>query len=859
MISSSSAAALTLTSASKVGPRPLCNLNCLAKALYDNIAEAPDEIAFRKGDVLTVLEQNTQGLEGWWLCSLRGRQGIAPGNRLRLLPGMYDPSGMGFAGGVTTISGDAPIVAGTYPGPGVRHARRRSWHVNPNKVVMPQKVGDVYLYDVPVGTRIAEEYDVPPTRHGASLNHSLPYDIPPGSQAGSYDTPPSPRAVLLHSTYDEPKSNAPVSVDTDAYDEPQISYPVKKTYNTHGSGKVHDYDLPNSEDCIDLTGKAMSKGEYDIPLCSTNKTLAMELYNVPPSCRSSGVSLLSTSSSSQLSPTSSHSSLNASLSLSSLCGSNRSSIEPQTNDLYDIPQSEPRRVEESIVGYSPAKNVNNTTWPLRSQPNLYDVASSPNALQTYDLPPTPRPTQKTHLEEPYDVPPQVTRDINPCNSKTNDEVDTGQRLSTTSTESVLPPLEGKELPLALDAAMELLMNRHQDVQATINKLFGFFSSSCRKRQKLEEKLYDIQVTCQKLRSALSEFVDFTYGALANSTHASDKTLSYKLFKLIKPLVDSNKIVEATTRSLDEKGWLIVGLISEEPGTPDELDQLVACARGLVEDVRLVSSFIQGNSSLIFKRSTLLLTDKSSSVLETDGPGSQQAGTLNKGYRLQERPLPSPPVQVTKIDDELPLEGKEWMNDYDYVSLESKETVKKENDEIKAALPSELRKSFENLVKQSEVQVKEDYKSHYIENSSKDKFHRLDPNDRQLVHFYSAQVETHMLHLTNAIDAFLTTVKNNQPPKIFIGHSKFVVIGAHKMVYIGDTLNRNVSNPELKTQVMVRSNALCESLKTLVSNTKKAAVQFPSVIAVQEMIDSVVDVSHVAKALQLSITQAVSPL
>lgn len=46
----------------------------MARALYDNIAESPDELAFRKGDYLVVLEQNTAGLEGWWLCSLRGRQ-----------------------------------------------------------------------------------------------------------------------------------------------------------------------------------------------------------------------------------------------------------------------------------------------------------------------------------------------------------------------------------------------------------------------------------------------------------------------------------------------------------------------------------------------------------------------------------------------------------------------------------------------------------------------------------------------------------------------------------------------------------------------------------------------------------------
>ncbi|CAL8365635.1 unnamed protein product [Arctogadus glacialis] len=59
----------------------------MAKALYDNAPESPEELAFRKGDILSVIEQNTGGLEGWWLCSLHGRQGIAPGNRLKLLIG----------------------------------------------------------------------------------------------------------------------------------------------------------------------------------------------------------------------------------------------------------------------------------------------------------------------------------------------------------------------------------------------------------------------------------------------------------------------------------------------------------------------------------------------------------------------------------------------------------------------------------------------------------------------------------------------------------------------------------------------------------------------------------------------------
>ena len=41
----------------------------------------------------------------------------------------------------------------------------------------------------------------------------------------------------------------------------------------------------------------------------------------------------------------------------------------------------------------------------------------------------------------------------------------------------------------------------------------------------------------------------------------------------------------------------------------------------------------------------------------------------------------------------------------------------------------------------------------------------------------------------------------------------------------------------------------------VSNTKKAANQFPSVLAVQEMIDNVVDVSHSANQLKVVIVNA----
>ena len=57
----------------------------LARAIFDNVAEESRELAFHKDDLLHVVSQNPNGLNGWWLCQLKGQEGLAPANRLQLL------------------------------------------------------------------------------------------------------------------------------------------------------------------------------------------------------------------------------------------------------------------------------------------------------------------------------------------------------------------------------------------------------------------------------------------------------------------------------------------------------------------------------------------------------------------------------------------------------------------------------------------------------------------------------------------------------------------------------------------------------------------------------------------------------
>lgn len=124
----------------------------MAKALYDNVPESPEELAFRKGDILTVIEQNTGGLEGWWLCSLHGRQGIAPGNRLKLLIGpMFESQSPASPAAAAQSSPQSFQQKAGSSAQGLYQV--------PPSLQSPQQQSQQSIYQVPPGQDI---YQVPP-------------------------------------------------------------------------------------------------------------------------------------------------------------------------------------------------------------------------------------------------------------------------------------------------------------------------------------------------------------------------------------------------------------------------------------------------------------------------------------------------------------------------------------------------------------------------------------------------------------------------------------------------------------------------------------------------------------------------
>lgn len=73
-----------------------------------------------------------------------------------------------------------------------------------------------------------------------------------------------------------------------------------------------------------------------------------------------------------------------------------------------------------------------------------------------------------------------------------------------------------------------------------------------------------------------------------------------------------------------------------------------------------------------------------------------------------------------------------------------------------------------------------------------------------------------------------------------------------MITVSDTICRNVQESTVKNHVEQCSRALFVGISTVVEKSKRAAYLFPSVTAVQEMIDSIMELSHIVHDLKTTI-------
>ncbi|KAJ7312118.1 hypothetical protein JRQ81_006459 [Phrynocephalus forsythii] len=853
-------------------------LNVLAKALYDNVAETPDELSFRKGDIMTVLERNTQGLDGWWLCSLHGRQGIVPGNRLKILVGMYDKKQL--PGPVQGQPQPSPLQTQAQPPPPLPQV------VGQNPLAYPHQGGYVPVSPASQYTSMHPSYQtqednvylVPPLNkaQGALHQPSGQFQSPPGKQAPAYpkqsqevyQVAPAP-AGLGQDIY-----QVPPSVETRGWETPKAQGKVVVPTRV---GQVYVYDSPKGE-----------RDEYDVP------RHLQEIYDVPPTR-----GLLANQSSQEVYDT------------PATVAKGPSTRElPPARDIYDVPPSVeiglqsvydiPPSVTKDVPDGSTreetydvppvsckAKPFDPSRHPLVLAPpaalatepylpeEVYDVPPAtskglPEAQEIYDVPPGLRKLASQDVydvprELPvssrdgegdyiYDVPPQVDREGRASDGKRLSASSTGSTRSNLSSSSVdtvpikdAPP--DKEPRLDQEVAMETLARLQNNVSVAVSHLMSFISGSWRSPEQMEVQAAPIQVATESVKGALKELLEFARGAVSSAAHASDRSLYAKLSKQVQKMEEVYQALLRHSQALDACGWAPSALVPGKPGAPDDLEHLVMYSRGVPDDTKQLASFLHGNASLLFRR-----TKAPPSSL---GEPPQTHGTpAEKASSIQSRPLPSPPKFLAQDSPEGQYENSEggWMEDYDYVHLQGKEEFEKTQKELlergsiigKVLLEQQQLKQFERLEQEVTRPIDNDLSSwtppqHYAH--VRGSGGALCPSDRQLLLFYLEQCEANLATLTSAVDAFFTAVSTNQPPKIFVAHSKFVILSAHKLVFIGDTLSRQAKAQDVRHKVTHYSNLLCDMLKEIVATTKTAALQYPSPAAAKEMVERVHELAN----------------
>ncbi|XP_049642307.1 breast cancer anti-estrogen resistance protein 1 isoform X2 [Suncus etruscus] len=828
-------------------------LNVLAKALYDNVAESPDELSFRKGDIMTVLERDTQGLDGWWLCSLHGRQGIVPGNRLKILVGMHDKK-----------------AAGPGPGPPAPSAQPTAPYTAMLPTAFPAQPDSVYLVPTPGKAQqglyqapsSSPQFQSPPAKQPSAFpkpgaHHPAPdlYQVPPGPGSPAqdiYQVPPS--AGMGRDIY-----QVPPSMDTRSW-EGTAKPPAKVVVPTRvGQGYVFEtpqpeqdeYDVPRHllgpgpQDIYDvppvrgLVPCQYGQEVYDTPPMAVKgpngRDPTLDVYDVPPSVEK-GLPLSNHHAVYDVPPSVSQDAPDGPL---------------RREETYDVPPA-----FSKVKPFDPTRHPLVLTAPPPDSPppeDVYDVP--PPAPDLYDVPPGLRRAGPSALydipremdgggsggsigadEGVYAVPPPAERDA-PTDGKRLSASSTGSTRSSQSASSLEVAGPCRE-PLELEAAVEALGRLQQAVSATVAHLLDLVGSSgaWRGSHELHEPppAQDLRAALAAVQGAVHELLEFARSAVGHAAHTTDRTLHAKLVRQLQKM-------DGVYQTLLAHGQALDGFRGGPGPAPEDLDRLVACSRAVPEDTKQLASFLHGNASLLFRR--------------TKGP-APEGGTPDKASSIQSRPLPSPPKFTSQDSPDGQYENSEggWMEDYDYVHLQGKEEFEKTQKELlekgnimrqgKGQLELQQLKQFERLEQEVSRPIDHDLANWTSAQAlGPGRTGGLGPSDRQLLLFYLEQCEANLTTLTDAVEAFFSAVESNQPPKIFVAHSKFVILSAHKLVFIGDTLSRQAKAADVRSQVTHYSNLLCELLRGIVATTKAAALQYPSATAAQDMVDRVKELGY----------------
>ncbi|CAJ1086028.1 embryonal Fyn-associated substrate [Xyrichtys novacula] len=934
----------------------------LAKALFDNTAESPEELAFRKGDILMVLEQEQSGGPGWWLCSLHGRQGIAPANRLRLLQ-TAPPPGSGpsedsvyLTPGLarTAVSGSTEDIDGVYRSPPsvgegrgagaasrpgelrrVEGGRPRShsssgtrprpdWDIGmegrPRSPSLRGRGTDMSgtLYQSPVSpmplrqpgsVTASESVYLAPTGvpRAADEPEDTTYLVPRETTGQSDDCYLVPKGTPLagDEVYQSPTggavcSNGPSLVSgSPGTPQPKVSQDTPGMYQTPTAAGANHHRTPATvlahQHPSSLTpaqasprplqkgvarGKPGLAGHRGSPLLIRAGQVRVPgspnfaRKPPPPAPPVRGVTRKDAQQA-QATPVDSNSAPKPAAQVPSLI------LQQQEADKQKgTPTSQEEKTNNGLENNSsmPNKKGESQDYSEAVDDQVYDTPPSgrwqrpvPSALGNDDgIYDTPRsvPPQADSENEVYDVP---TNSHNVSTSDAQpDEVD-DEVYSVPTLPGV--PLGPGESITSLSGEEVTQIGQLYGVPGSDKRASG--GSHNRDSSEPDCGIYDMPaLTSEILTHSLSSSSTSTRRLSVSSNGSGDVQWRVSLSNLVHSVLSAATCPASSLSSRDLATSLAEILstwkASHSDDPPPPLQQAWARLSDLLPALSAIGNAPPSEGLLLLVQRSL---EESSLLLQAQGrprlpsqdslsrrplpalPGSDGKSSgggmgSRKGSWIQERPLPPtpqpafplPPTPSTVTLTVGPMDGDDDpSNEYAGIGLTPIPVPVPTGDSVGyVKLQGKPDPPPDGLTENGQTITTEP---------------RLSPSpalpvslsleDSELLSFYSSQSLAHLSCLADAIDVLFNSVQGNQPPRIFVARGKSLIVTAHKLVFIGDTLSRLLTSADLRAKITTSGGRLCQALKSVVVATKGAAQNYPSVSASQEMVDRVAELSQQA--------------
>ncbi|KAG9486931.1 hypothetical protein GDO78_007019 [Eleutherodactylus coqui] len=445
----------------------------------------------------------------------------------------------------------------------------------------------------------------------------------------------------------------------------------------------------------------------------------------------------------------------------------------------DEPVPQPEEIPEDIYDVPPT--FQNITLDDEEDEGIYSMPSNlkrVSGLQNlYEAPEDI--LSFAHLPEPID-PPQTHR-LSVSSTGSARSADSGG-----SRESGLPSLLNKDPRIDGLSTVEALRMQHQELQRIMILVIDGPHEGARQGG-LENQGTTLGV------EVLKDFIGLAQVALLHSCQASDPSLHRELSGHLDQL-------EHVLPTLQEGG-----------------NELLSLSHLIQEQSGCIVALVNANAALLFPRPRLSSSESLSRrplpAIPSASPAPHRKGSI------QDRPLPPPPILHRTPSDP----GEDAHSEYERIQCRDNHYVHLQGTNVQTTL------KFKDQQKTVEQKPLQERKVDTCPEPSED--------DRHLLRFYASQSHGHLQTLQSCVNTFLGSA-SSQPPRVFVGHGKQLVIAAHKLVFIGDTLGRMLSCNQLQAKLAGEGAALCQALKEVVLATKEAAALYPSPVALKAMVVSV---------------------